>query len=120
MTLGWPTPVWSWHSRPRGRWLSPAAKAPSGPEPAGTSARGVLSPFLRQRLTMHVSRHRHGDLGTLAPAERTRPARLDRPAATGAGQRPAPFGFYARDPDTGSFYTVGLMVLTLSGPRSPP
>jgi RNA polymerase sigma-70 factor (TIGR02960 family) len=25
------------------------------------------------------------------------------------------FGFYARDPDTGSFYTVGLMVLTLSG-----
>src|SRR5262249_29025600 len=25
------------------------------------------------------------------------------------------FGFYARDPQTGSFYTVGLMVLTLSG-----
>jgi hypothetical protein len=25
------------------------------------------------------------------------------------------FGFYARDPETGGFYTVGLMVLTLSG-----
>jgi hypothetical protein len=30
------------------------------------------------------------------------------------GSQPA-FGFYARDPDTGSYYTVGLMVLTLSG-----
>jgi RNA polymerase sigma-70 factor, ECF subfamily len=30
------------------------------------------------------------------------------------GGQPA-FGFYARDPDTGSYYTVGLMVLTLSG-----
>jgi RNA polymerase sigma-70 factor (ECF subfamily) len=25
------------------------------------------------------------------------------------------FGFHARDPETGSFYTVGLMVLTLAG-----
>jgi RNA polymerase sigma-70 factor (TIGR02960 family) len=31
-----------------------------------------------------------------------------------ANGQPA-FGFYARDPDTGSYYTVGLMVLTLSG-----
>ncbi len=31
-----------------------------------------------------------------------------------ANAQPA-LGFYARDPDTGSFYTVGLMVLTLSG-----
>jgi len=31
-----------------------------------------------------------------------------------ANRQPA-FGFYARDPDTGSFYTVGLMVMTLSG-----
>ena len=31
-----------------------------------------------------------------------------------ANGQPA-FGFYARDPRTGSFYTVGLMVLTLSG-----
>ena len=33
-----------------------------------------------------------------------------------ANSQPA-FGFYARDPDTGSYYTVGLMVLTLSGTR---
>ena len=32
-----------------------------------------------------------------------------------ANGQPA-FGFYARDPDTGDYYTVGLMVLTLSGP----
>ena len=31
-----------------------------------------------------------------------------------ANGQPA-LGFYARDPDTGAFYTVGLMVLTLSG-----
>ena len=31
-----------------------------------------------------------------------------------ANGQPA-FGFYVRDPDTGSYYTVGLMVLTLSG-----
>jgi len=31
-----------------------------------------------------------------------------------ANGQPA-FGFYARDPDTGRYYTVGLMVLTLSG-----
>jgi RNA polymerase sigma-70 factor (TIGR02960 family) len=31
-----------------------------------------------------------------------------------ANGQPA-FGFYARDPQTGSFYTVGLMVLTLAG-----
>src|SRR5690348_4340535 len=31
-----------------------------------------------------------------------------------ANSQPA-FGFYARDPETGDFYTVGLMVLTLSG-----
>jgi hypothetical protein len=33
-----------------------------------------------------------------------------------ANGQPA-FGFYARDPDTGRYHTVGLMVLTLSGPR---
>jgi RNA polymerase sigma-70 factor, ECF subfamily len=33
-----------------------------------------------------------------------------------ANGQPA-FGFYARDPQTGRFYTVGLMVLTLSGSR---
>jgi len=31
-----------------------------------------------------------------------------------ANGQPA-FGFYARDPATGRYYTVGLMVLTLSG-----
>ena len=31
-----------------------------------------------------------------------------------ANGQPA-FGFYARDPQTGRFYTVGLLVLTLSG-----
>ena len=36
--------------------------------------------------------------------------------ATRANGQPA-FGFYARDPGTGDFYTVGLMVLTLSGTR---
>src|SRR5215813_14089280 len=33
-----------------------------------------------------------------------------------ANGQPA-FGFYARDPQTGGLYTVGLMVLTLSGTR---
>jgi RNA polymerase sigma-70 factor (ECF subfamily) len=33
-----------------------------------------------------------------------------------ANGQPA-FGFYVRDPDTGGYYTVGLMVLTLSGIR---
>ena len=33
---------------------------------------------------------------------------------TRANGQPA-FGFYARDPETGAFHTVGLMVLTLSG-----
>jgi RNA polymerase sigma factor (sigma-70 family) len=33
-----------------------------------------------------------------------------------ANGQPA-FGFYVRDPRTGSYYTVGLMVLTLSGSR---
>jgi RNA polymerase sigma-70 factor (TIGR02960 family) len=33
-----------------------------------------------------------------------------------ANGQPA-FGCYARDPDTGRYHTVGLMVLTLSGPR---
>jgi RNA polymerase sigma-70 factor (TIGR02960 family) len=36
------------------------------------------------------------------------------PAPTRANGQPA-FGFYARDPHTGGFYTVGLLVLTLSG-----
>ena len=31
-----------------------------------------------------------------------------------ANGQPA-FGFYVRDPDTGGYYTVGLMVLTVSG-----
>ena len=33
-----------------------------------------------------------------------------------ANGQPA-FGFYVRDPDTGSYYTVGLIVLTLSGTK---
>lgn len=43
-----------------------------------------------------------------------RPGWTARLIPTRANGQPA-FGFYARDPDTGSFYTVGLMVLTLSG-----
>ena len=35
---------------------------------------------------------------------------------TRANDQPA-FGFYVRDPQTGGYYTVGLMVLTLSGAR---
>ena len=35
---------------------------------------------------------------------------------TRANDQPA-FGFYVRDPHTGDYYTVGLMVLTLSGTR---
>lgn len=36
--------------------------------------------------------------------------------AARANGQPA-FGFYARDPRTGDFYTIGLMVLTLAGSR---
>jgi RNA polymerase sigma-70 factor (ECF subfamily) len=43
-----------------------------------------------------------------------RPGWTARLIPTRANGQPA-FGFYARDPDTGSFYTVGLMVITLSG-----
>jgi RNA polymerase sigma-70 factor, ECF subfamily len=43
-----------------------------------------------------------------------RPGWTARLMATRANGQPA-FGFYARDPETGLFYTVGLMVLTLSG-----
>jgi RNA polymerase sigma-70 factor (ECF subfamily) len=43
-----------------------------------------------------------------------RPGWTARLIPTRANGQPA-FGFYARDPDTGRFYTVGLLVLTLSG-----
>jgi RNA polymerase sigma-70 factor (ECF subfamily) len=43
-----------------------------------------------------------------------RPGWTARLIPTRANGQPA-FGFYARDPRTGRFYTVGLMVLTLSG-----
>ena len=45
-----------------------------------------------------------------------RPGWTARLIPTRANGQPA-FGFYARDPETGLFYTVGLMVLTLSGTR---
>jgi RNA polymerase sigma-70 factor (TIGR02960 family) len=45
-----------------------------------------------------------------------RPGWTARLIPTRANGQPA-FGFYARDPETGSFYTIGLMVLTLSGTR---
>ena len=43
-----------------------------------------------------------------------RPGWTARLMPTRANGQPA-FGFYARDPETGAFVTVGLMVLTLSG-----
>ena len=43
-----------------------------------------------------------------------RPGWTARLVPTRANGQPA-FGFYARDPETGNFHTVGLMVLTLSG-----
>jgi RNA polymerase sigma-70 factor (TIGR02960 family) len=43
-----------------------------------------------------------------------RPGWTARLILTRANGQPA-FGFYVRDPDTGSFYTVGLLVITLSG-----
>jgi RNA polymerase sigma-70 factor (ECF subfamily) len=45
-----------------------------------------------------------------------RPGWTTRLIPTRANGQPA-FGFYARDPVTGGFYTVGLMVLTLRGER---
>ncbi|HEY2313024.1 MAG TPA: sigma-70 family RNA polymerase sigma factor [Streptosporangiaceae bacterium] len=45
-----------------------------------------------------------------------RPGWTARLVATRANGQPA-FGFYAHDRGTGTFYTVGLMVLTLSGTR---
>jgi RNA polymerase sigma-70 factor (ECF subfamily) len=45
-----------------------------------------------------------------------RPGWTARLLPTRANGQPA-FGFYARDPQTGGYYTVGLMVLTLSGTR---
>jgi hypothetical protein len=45
-----------------------------------------------------------------------RPGWTARLLPTRANGQPA-FGFYARDPQSGDFYTVGLMVLTLSGPQ---
>jgi hypothetical protein len=43
-----------------------------------------------------------------------RPGWTSRLLPTRANGQPA-FGFYVRDPQTGEFYTVGLMVLTLAG-----
>jgi RNA polymerase sigma-70 factor (TIGR02960 family) len=43
-----------------------------------------------------------------------RPGWTARLIPTRANRQPA-VGFYTRDPDTGSFYTVGLMVVTVSG-----
>jgi len=43
-----------------------------------------------------------------------RPGWTARLMETRANGQPA-FGFYARDPETGVFYSVGLLVLTLSG-----
>ena len=43
------------------------------------------------------------------------PAGVDRPADTYQANDQRAFGFYARDPQTGGYYTVGLMVLTFSG-----
>ncbi len=45
-----------------------------------------------------------------------RPGWTARLILTRANGQPA-FGFYARNPQTGGFYTVGLMVLTLAGSR---
>jgi RNA polymerase sigma-70 factor (ECF subfamily) len=52
--------------------------------------------------------------GQFLSAMAFRPGWTARLIPTRANGQPA-FGFYARDPDTGRFYTVGLMVLTLSG-----
>jgi RNA polymerase sigma-70 factor (TIGR02960 family) len=45
-----------------------------------------------------------------------RPGWTARLIPTRSNGQPA-FGFYVRDPDTGGWYTVGLMVLTLAGTR---
>ena len=54
--------------------------------------------------------------GQFLTATAFRPGWTARLIPARANGQPA-FGFYARDPDTGRFYTVGLMVLTLSGTR---
>jgi hypothetical protein len=54
--------------------------------------------------------------GQFFAATAFRPGWTARLLPTRANGQPA-FGFYARDPDTGRCYTVGLMVLTLSGTR---
>ena len=52
--------------------------------------------------------------GQFLRATAFRPGWTARLIPTRASGQPA-FGLYARDPDTGGYYTVGLMVLTLSG-----
>ena len=54
--------------------------------------------------------------GQFLAATAFRPGWTARLIPARANGQPA-FGFYARDPHTGRFYTVGLMVLTLSGTR---
>jgi RNA polymerase sigma-70 factor (ECF subfamily) len=54
--------------------------------------------------------------GQFFAATAFRPGWTGRLLPTRANGQPA-FGFYARDPGTGRFYTVGLMVLTFSGTR---
>ena len=48
------------------------------------------------------------------------PPRLDRPTATDRANGQPAFGSYAGDPYTDPFYTVGLVVLTLSDTRISP
>jgi hypothetical protein len=52
--------------------------------------------------------------GQFLRATAFRPGWTARLMPTRANGQPA-FGLYARDPDNGGYYTVGLMVLTLSG-----
>jgi RNA polymerase sigma-70 factor, ECF subfamily len=52
--------------------------------------------------------------GQFLRATTFRPGWTARLIPTRANGQPA-FGFYARDPQTGRFYPVGLLVLTLSG-----
>ena len=60
--------------------------------------------------------HGHELAGQFLAAAAFRPARTGRLRLTRANGQPA-FGFYACDPDADRFYTVGLMVLTLSDTR---
>jgi hypothetical protein len=88
--------------RPGRGWPGSRAAPRSGPGSTGSPPAGAWT--------------RCGRLAAGRPRASRRPGWTARLIATAANRQPA-FGFYVRDPQTGVWQAVGLLVLSLSGAR---